>query len=142
MSADAFLDTNVFVYELDRTEPSKSETASRLIAEALAQDSGCISYQIIQECLSTFMRKAHIPISVADMRRYMHNVLIPMYRIPATVVLYERGLALHERYGFAIYDCLVVAAALEAGCRTLYTEDLQHGQQIEQLRIVNPFLVD
>ena len=76
------------------------------------------------------------------MRSYMHNVLIPMYRIPATVALYERGLALHERYGFAIYDCLVVAAALEAGCRTLYTEDLQHGQQIEQLRIVNPFLVD
>ena len=57
-----------------------------------------------------------------------------------TVETHDRALAIVERYGFSLYDSLVIAAALNAGCRILYSEDLQHGQLIDrQLRVVNPF---
>ena len=54
--------------------------------------------------------------------------------------LYERGLFIKFRYQYSFYDSLIIAAALEAGCKTLYSEDMQHGQRIEQLIIKNPFL--
>ena len=53
--------------------------------------------------------------------------------------LYARGLRLHGQFGFSFYDSLIVAAALEAGCSRLYSEDLHHGQQVERLTIQNPF---
>jgi predicted nucleic acid-binding protein len=59
---------------------------------------------------------------------------------PVTLETHERGLAVFERYGFSLYDSILVAAALIAGSRILYSEDLQHGQLIDgQLRITNPF---
>jgi predicted nucleic acid-binding protein len=58
-----------------------------------------------------------------------------------TLATHERGLAINERYGFALYDSMIVASALIAGGKSLYAEDLQHGQVIDaQLRVVNPFL--
>ena len=54
--------------------------------------------------------------------------------------LYLRGLEIRKRFGFGLYDCLILAAALEAGCSRLFTEDLQHGQRIEHLVVENPFL--
>ena len=60
---------------------------------------------------------------------------------PVTLATHERGLAIHERYGFALYDSMIIASALIAGGKALYAEDLQHGQVIDaQLRVVNPFL--
>ena len=56
--------------------------------------------------------------------------------------LYRRALEIQARYRYGFYDSLIIAAALEAGCQRLLSEDMQHGQQIEHLRIVNPFLVD
>jgi predicted nucleic acid-binding protein len=61
-------------------------------------------------------------------------------QISAALPLYQRALDLQTRYRYAFYDSLIVAAALTAGCSRLYTEDMQHGQQIEGLRIENPFL--
>jgi len=54
--------------------------------------------------------------------------------------LYRRALEIKPRYGYSFYDSLIIAAALTAGCRRVYSEDLQHGQRIGQLTIVNPFL--
>ena len=57
-----------------------------------------------------------------------------------SVQTHEVGRALAERYGFSVYDAMIVAAALIAGCTTLYTEDMHHGLLVEgQLRLVNPF---
>ena len=53
--------------------------------------------------------------------------------------MYARGLGVHPQYGFSFYDSLIVAAALEAGCTRLYSEDLQHGQRVDHLTIQNPF---
>lgn len=140
MSAELFLDTNLFIYELDNSDPRKTTIASDIIGKAIIEESGCISFQVIQECLSSCICKAEIALSPTEMRQYMRSVMLPLFKVPATAPLYERSLSVVDRYGFAFHDSLIVAAALEAGCSALYTEDLQHGQQIEQLRIVNPFL--
>lgn len=73
------------------------------------------------------------------MRELMDDVLFPLWRVKPTRTLYRRSLDVRARYGFAVYDSLIVAAALDAGCRTLYSEDLQHGQRLEGLTIVDPF---
>ncbi len=69
----------------------------------------------------------------------LEDVLVPLWSVNPTVRLYRRGLDIMRRYGFSFYDSLIVAAALEAKCRILYSEDLQDGQIIEKLMIVNPF---
>jgi predicted nucleic acid-binding protein len=66
--------------------------------------------------------------------------LSPLLRIYPSVVLYRRSLNIQSRYQYSFYDSLIIAAALEAGCKTLYSEDMQHGQRIEQVTIKNPFL--
>ena len=70
----------------------------------------------------------------------MENVLAPLFRVPASIPLYNRALDVQARYRYSFYDSLIVAAALDAGCDRLYSEDLQGGQRIEGLRVVNPFV--
>lgn len=140
MSADSFIDTNVFLYNIDDSDPNKYAIASSLIHTALETGRSCISYQVVQECLNSALRKAHIPLDQATAERYLNTVLIPLWKVSPTPVLYRRGLELYARYRLSYFDSLIVAAALEAGCNTLYSEDLQNGQRIEQLTIRNPFI--
>lgn len=63
---------------------------------------------------------------------------MPLVRVVPTPALYRRGLDVQERWKFGFYDSLIVAAALEAGCKRLLSEAMQHGQRIEGLRILNP----
>ena len=69
----------------------------------------------------------------------LEEILLPLWHIYPTEELYRTGLRIQVRYGFSFYDSLMVAAALEAGCATLYSEDMQDGQRIEGLTIRNPF---
>ena len=137
MSVDDFLDTNVFVYLFDETAPRKRQIADRLVRRGLADESGCISYQVVQETMNVFVGK--FGATPEQMRQLMDDVLFPLWRVNPSRTLYRRGLDVRARYGFSMYDSLMVAAALDAGCRTLYSEDLQHGQRIEGLTIVDPF---
>ncbi len=138
MSAD-FLDSNVLVYALDASAGSKRAIARRLIQAGLASGEGVISYQVVQETLNVITRKFAVPVSTTDARRLLEEVLAPMWRVMPSIALYQRALDVRDRYGYAFYDALVIAAALAAGCTRLYSEDLQDGQRIEGLTIVNPF---
>ena len=139
MSAETFLDTNVFVYHLDVTDKVKHATAERIVREGLLTGTSCISFQVVQECLNVATRKARRPLPPELAREYLDTVLAPMLKIPASVALYQRALDVQARWRFGFYDSLIVAAALAAGCSRLLTEDLQHGQRIEALTIENPF---
>ena len=139
MSAEFFLDTNVFIYHLDSTDPAKHATAELIVRDALAEGNGCISYQVVQECLNVALRKAEIALPLNAARSYLDTVLAPLMQVPASEMLYHRALDVQARWRFGFYDSLIVAGALSAGCSTLLTEDLQHGQRIEGLTIVNPF---
>ncbi len=137
MSAEDFLDTNVFVYLFDETAPDKRQRAERLVRRSLEEGSGCISYQVVQETLNVVTRK--LGARPASARLLLDDVLAPLWRVNPTRSLYARGLRVHAQFGFSFYDSLIVAAALEAGCARLYSEDLQHGQRVDQLTIQNPF---
>ena len=139
MSAEFFLDTNVFVYQLDTTDRIKHDTAERIVRDALALDNACISYQVVQECLNVALRKAAVTLSLEAARSYLDTVLSPLMKVAASDDLYHRALDVRARWKFGFYDSLIVAGALAAGCSTLFSEDLQHGQRIEALTIVNPF---
>lgn len=139
MSVESFIDTNVFIYHLEKADARRFMIADTIIREAIATGSACISFQVVQECLNTMLRKASIPLDTAGMRDYLDIVLLPLMRVPASADLYRRSLEVRERYGFSFYDALIVAAALEAGCTRLWSEDLQHGQHIGVLQVENPF---
>jgi len=138
MSAD-FLDTNVFVYTFDSLDLAKRATARRLVAEAIEQRTGIISSQVVQETLNVLTGKARIRLPAQEASRFLREMLLPLWRGSPTPALYEHALSLRDRYGYSFYDSLIVAAALEAGCARLLSEDLQHGQRIEGLTIENPF---
>ena len=141
MSVDRFIDTNVFIYQLDAQDARKYEIAEAIIRDGVATGNACISFQVVQECLNTVLRKADIPLDVDGARRYLQTVLMPLFRVSASIALYERGLDIQARYRYSFYDSLIIAAAFEAGCTRLYSEDLQHGQAIEGLVIENPFVI-
>ena len=84
-------------------------------------------------------RKAKVVLDAASASRYLDVVLEPLMVVPASTRLYRDGLAIQARYRFSFYDSMIVAAALSAGCMTLYSEDLQHGQRIEGMTVVDPF---
>lgn len=136
MPAD-FLDSNVFVYLFDAGDGRKREQAERLVSAAIQDGSGCISFQVVHETLNVLVRKYGL--SGAGARRLLEYVLQPLWRVMPNADLCLHALTLRERYGFSFYDSLIVAAALEAGCTRLCSEDLQHGQCIGALRIENPF---
>ena len=138
MSADSFIDSNVFVYLFDETDAIKRQSSENLVQQALENGSACISYQVVQETINVITRKLNA--TADDARQLLDRVLMPLWKVNPTQTFYQRGLDLHARYQFSFYDSLIVAAALEAGCKTLYSEDLQHGQHIEGLRIQNPFM--
>jgi predicted nucleic acid-binding protein len=139
MSAEFFLDTNVFVYHLDSTDTAKRTIAERIVSKALAARNGCISCQIVQECLNVALRKAEVALSLDAARSCLDAVLLPLMQVSATDALYHRALDVRARWRFGFHDSLVVAGALSAGCRTLLSEDMQHGQRLDGLTIVNPF---
>jgi predicted nucleic acid-binding protein len=134
-----FLDSNVFIYAVDPAAPAKQAVARQLISQALATQSGVISHQVVQETLNVLGHKFKVAVSRADREDLLRNVLAPLWHVHASVALYASAMEIHERQGFGFYDSLIVAAALEAKCKRLLTEDLQHGQRIRTLRVENPF---
>ena len=139
MSVEDFIDTNVFIYQLEGGDDGKAAVSERIIGEGIAGGTACISFQVVQECLNTALRKAEIKLSLEDMREYMESVLGPLLVVQSSLALYKAALDVRTRYRFGFYDSLIVAAALEAGCKRLYSEDLQHGQRIGGLTVRNPF---
>lgn len=138
----AFIDTNIVIYSVDVADPAKQRTAQLLQDRLLAQHQGVVSTQVIQEFLNACLRKLQPCLTPADALDIAERILWPICKVSPSYALHHRAMALHQRFGFSFYDSLIVAAALQAGCTRLYSEDLQHGQQIERLTIVNPFLPD
>ena len=133
MSGSAFFDTNVFVYAVVQGDP-RSQKAEELIAEG-----GTVSVQVLNEFADVVRRKAKMPwdevrFAIENIRTLCPNPL------PITTDTHQEALAIAEKYGYRIYDALIVASALEARCTILYSEDLQGGQVIDNtLTIRNPF---
>jgi predicted nucleic acid-binding protein len=130
--AEVFFDTNVVLYLLS-ADAVKADRAEELLATG-----GMISVQVLNEFASVASRKLRL--SWPEIRDVLAPIRVICPVVPLSVDTHDRALLLVERYGLSLYDALIVAAALLAGCKTLYSEDMQHGQVIErQLTISNPF---
>jgi predicted nucleic acid-binding protein len=134
MPAKPFFDTNVLIYAVARNDPRNKR------AEQLLASGGVLGVQVLNEFVSVARRRMLMPWS--DVRKALDafQVLCPA-PLPITIEMHEASLKIAQKHGFNIYDALVIAAALQAGCATLYSEDLQDGQIIDhKLTIRNPFI--
>jgi predicted nucleic acid-binding protein len=127
-----FIDTNVLLYLLSADEARADR------AEATLAGGGVLSVQVLNEFASVALRK--LGMSTGEIRETLTTVRAVCSVVPLSEETHELGLQIVERYGMSIYDAMVVASALLAGCDELLSEDLQDGQIIEgRLRIRNPF---
>jgi len=133
MPGKAFLDTNVLIYAVTQSDARAARAEELLIA------GGVVSVQILNEFTAVARRKLQMPWAEVTEAVEAFLVLCPS-PIPVSLEIHEAARAIAEKMRCNIYDALVVAAALEAGCTTLYSEDFQDGQVIEgQLTVRNPF---
>ena len=129
---DRFFDTNVVLYLLS-ADAAKADRAEDLLTLG-----GAISVQVLNEFVAVASRKLRM--SLTEVREVLSLIRAVCKVEPITIETHERALSIAERHGLSIYDALIVAAALLAGCTTLFSEDMQDGQVIDrQLTIRHPF---
>jgi predicted nucleic acid-binding protein len=132
MPAKAFFDSSVLIYALSRTDPRS------LVTFELLDRGGIISVQVLNEFANVASKKLRLDWQrIEEILDEIREYLEPPMAL--TLPIHELGLAIARRYKYTIYDSLLIAAALEAGCKTLYSEDMQDGQTIGSLTIRNPF---
>ena len=131
-AAKAFIDSNVILYLLSK------DTKKADAAEAVLRAGGLISVQVLNEIANVALRK--IGMSWAETNQFLASIRSLCAVESLTVETHDRGRDVAERYGLSVYDAMIVAAALLAGCTVLYSEDMQDGLLADkQLRIANPF---
>jgi predicted nucleic acid-binding protein len=140
MNAPVFVDTNVLVYDRDEREPVKHARARAWMAALWRRPGlGVVGGQVLTEFYWTVTRKLRPGLPEEEARKYVRTLgAWPLVPIDEGVIL--ESWVVQDRYGFSFWDALVVAAARTAGCRCLLTEDLQHGQDLDGLLVVDPFL--
>ena len=125
-----FFDTNVLLYLISADAKAKK-------AETLLEAGGVISVQVLNEFASVASRKFKMP--WPDVCEALDTMRAGCEVVPLTVEIHETGLAIAERYGLSFYDSLILAAAVEAKCRAVYSEDMQDSQVVQGVTIRNPF---
>ena len=131
-AAKAFIDSNVILYLLSK-DAKKADAA-----EAVLRAGGMISVQVLNEIANVALRK--IGMSWSETNQFLASIRSLCAVESLTVETHDRGRDVAERYGLSVYDAMIVAAALIAGCTVLYSEDMQDGLVVDkQLRVANPF---
>lgn len=140
MTQRFFLDTNVLVYTFDSAAPRKQKIAREVVARALRDRQGIISYQVTQEFLNVALRKFTPPMSSLEAQSYLRRVLMPLCEVFPDSSLYSDALLIGSKTGWTFYDSLIVASAAAGKCGMLLSEDLRPARIIQGVEIRNPFL--
>ena len=131
--AETFFESNVLLYLLS-ADNARADRAEELLANG-----GVISVQVLNEFAAVGSRK--LGMSWSEITEALDSVRAICEIEPVTVATHDRAIEIAGRYGYSIYDATIVASAIVAGCKTLYSEDLQNGQIVDKhLTIRNPFL--
>ena len=131
--SDRFLDANICVYAFNKSDQRKQTMAKELLSDGL-----CISSQVIIETYLACSRKLKMPPSTCEENTQFLCAITTIVPIDSSV--FNMALKLKIKFQFSFLDAVIVAASLQANCTTLYSEDLYHGQKIETLSIINPFV--
>lgn len=133
-----FIDTNVLVYADSGDEPVKQRIALTLLNQLRLNQKGVLSTQVLTEYCNVALNKLKLP--HADIREQMQ--FWQQYEIvQVTPDIIHAGLDLHQTRSIGYFDALIVAAAKTSGCTVLYSEDMNAGEMVNGVRIVNPFRV-
>jgi predicted nucleic acid-binding protein len=138
MSADVFVDTNVLVYARDAGEPVKQPVAADWMAQLWSSRRGRVSVQVLNEYFVTVTLKLQPGLPCETAWRDVTD-LFAWKPVPADTAVLTRTRAIHGEHGLSWWDAQIVAAARMAGCHRLLTDDLQDGQEIDGVVVVNPF---
>ncbi len=131
-----FIDSNVLLYAVDEADPKKQAAARNWRAELWKTRRGRVSFQVLSEFYVNAVRKQ--PAAREEARAEVLD-LVAWNPVVTDAALLERGWKLQDRYRLSHWDALIVAAAKTASCRYLLTEDLQAGQKLDGIEVVNPF---
>lgn len=130
----AFIDTNILIYSLSADEDRGAKARQTLLSSFEA----VVSSQVINEFISTCLKKNIL--NLDDSAQAANGFMRALHFAPVHEATINRALRLVKKYKFSYWDSLIAASALENNCSVLFTEDMQHGQVINnRLRIVNPF---
>ncbi len=133
-----FFDTNVLVYLFDADSPDKRKKARNLFQKHADAGDILLSTQVLQEFYVAVTRKLARPLDVAAAAEAVANFAeLTVVKIDSKLVLSAIHRSRNSQLSF--WDGLIVQAAIEGHASTLYSEDLQHGQMLDGLRVVNPF---
>ena len=133
-----FVDTNVLVYLRDASEPDKQQRAQAWMTQLWESKTGCTSVQVLNEYYVTVTRKLSATLPINDARSDINDLQEwPVASLDNALL--NSVWTVEDRYGLSYWDSLVVAAAHSMGCSHLLTEDLQDGQVLDGLIVVNPF---
>ena len=139
MSGDCFVDTNILVYVRDASEPEKQKKAHHWLAALWESGRGRLSFQVLSEYYVTVTSKLDPGMKAEDARADIRNLMVwKPVEIDRNVM--EGAWIVQDRYTFSWWDSLIVAAAQQAGCSCLLTEDMQHEQEVGGITIINPFI--
>ena len=138
MTGPVFVDTNIFVYLHNDSDPVKKNRADDWITCLVRRRAGRLSFQVLQELYSVLTRKVQ-PALAASRAQPIIRDLSSWRPIPVDLTLLERAWVLQNHFSLSWWDSLIVAAAQTCECKVLLTEDLQHGQAFGAVRVVDPF---
>lgn len=138
MSDKVFVDTNILLYVYDRAAGIKREIASETVRQLWRDGTGALSAQVLQEFYVNVTRKIPKPVSPVEARTIISRYLVWHLEV-TTGENVIRASEIEERHRLSFWDALIITAAARSGAATLLTEDLNHGQVIEGVEIVNPF---
>ena len=143
MKDKTFIDTNIWIYSLVESSREidryKREVSLKLLENLVKENFICMSIQAVNECHWNFARKFKLEDKIA-IKTIEDNILQIVEVYGMNLSTYELSHIIRQKYKVSFWDSLIIASALENGCNILYTEDMQHGQIIEDnLKIINPF---
>ena len=139
MTGPVFVDTHVLVYWRDDSDPVKQSRAEDWIAYLGHGRAARISFQVLQELYTTLTRKVR-PAFDAEEAGAIVRDLAALQPVAVDMTILERAWRIQERYFLSWWDALIVSAAQVCACSALLTEDLQHGQLLGQVRVIDPFV--
>ena len=134
-----FIDTNVLVYAFDRTAGQKQAIAAQMVKACWENGTGRTSIQVLQELFITLTRKIPAPLDLQAARQLIADLALWPVHSPEVNDLLA-AMDLLQRYRLSFWDAMILQSAARLGCRTMLSEDLNHGQVYGEVQVVNPFV--
>lgn len=139
MKDKTFIDTNILVYANDRSDKARHERAKRIIIENIRKGNAAVSTQVLSEFYVTVTQKIEVKLSPEIARKEIMLLRsIEIVEIDYGSIL--KAIQISNQQRLSYWDALIMASALKSMCTSIYTEDMNHGQTVEGVRILNPFI--